>query len=132
MKANGYVSPMDEVRYKSLFLVFSGKLHDAIMSGQVSLTVENVFVENDIFGECVFWTLTVGMIFLEIVWNLFSFACICSTTTTSKLHFISNRFCMMMFLEKVLERSVYFLDWRFSAEHWKDAFATCANACGCG
>ena len=41
-------------RYKSLFLVFSGKLHDAIMSGQVSLTVENVFVENNLFGECVF------------------------------------------------------------------------------
>ena len=41
-------------RYKSLFLVFSGKLHDAIMSGQVSLTVENVFMENNIFRECVF------------------------------------------------------------------------------
>ena len=41
-------------RYKSLFLVFSGKLHDAIMSGQVSLTVENVFMENNIFQECVF------------------------------------------------------------------------------
>ena len=41
-------------RYKSLFLVFSGKLHDAIMSGQVSLTVENVFMENNFFRECVF------------------------------------------------------------------------------
>ena len=61
-------------RYKSLFLVFSGELHDAIMSGQVSLTVENVFVENDIFGECVSWTLTVRMMFLEIVWNLFCLA----------------------------------------------------------
>ena len=61
-------------RYKSLFLVFSGKLHDAIMSGQVSLTVENVFMENNIFQECVFWTLTVRMMFLEIVWNLFCLA----------------------------------------------------------
>ena len=48
-----------------LFLVFSGKLHDAIMSGRVLLTVEdvswrttffeNVFLdvdnENDIFGN---------------------------------------------------------------------------------
>ena len=41
-------------RYKSLFLVFSEKLHDAIMSGQVSLMVENVFMENNIFRECVF------------------------------------------------------------------------------
>ena len=41
-------------RYKSLFLVFSGKLHDAIMSGRVSLTVDNVFMENNIFRECVF------------------------------------------------------------------------------
>ena len=40
--------------YKSLFLVFSGKLHDAIMSWMISLTVEDVFVENSIFGECVF------------------------------------------------------------------------------
>ena len=61
-------------RYKSLFLVFSGKLHDAIMSGRVSLTVENVFMENNIFRECVFWTLTVRMMFLEIVWNLFCLA----------------------------------------------------------
>ena len=36
------------------FWCFSGKLHDAIKSGQVSLTVENVFVENNIFRECVF------------------------------------------------------------------------------
>ena len=41
-------------RYETLFLVFSGKLHDAIMSGQVSLTVEDIFVENNIFRECVF------------------------------------------------------------------------------
>ena len=85
-------------RYKSLFLVFSGKLHDAIMSGQVSLTVENVFMENNIFRECVFWTLTVRMMFLEIVWNLFCLAwCICSTTTTSKLHFISTGFACQRF-----------------------------------
>ena len=37
-------------------------------------------------------------------------------------------FCMMMFLE----RSVYFLDWRRFAEYWNGAFATYANACGCG
>ena len=70
--------------------------------------------EQHFWRMCFFWTLMVRMMFLEIVWNLFCLAwCICSTTTTSKLHFISNRFCMMMFLEKVLERSVYFLDWRF-------------------
>ena len=122
-------------RYKSLFLVFSGKLHDAIMSGQVSLTVENVFVENDIFGECVSWTLTVRMMFLEIVWNLFCLAwCICSTTTTSKLHFISTGFACQRFEHGwdgfCGER--LFLDWRRFAEYWKDAFATYANACGSG
>ena len=41
-------------RYESLFLVFSGRLHDAIMSGMMSLMVENVFMENNIFRECVF------------------------------------------------------------------------------
>ena len=40
-------------RYETWFLVFSGKLRDAIMSGQVSLTVEDIFVENNIFRECV-------------------------------------------------------------------------------
>ena len=40
-------------RYESLFLVFSGRLYDAIMSGMMSLTVKNVFMEN-IFQECVF------------------------------------------------------------------------------
>ena len=41
-------------RYESLFLVFSGRLYDAIMSGMMSLTVENVFMENNIFRECFF------------------------------------------------------------------------------
>ena len=40
-------------RYESLFLVFSGRLYDAIMSGMMSLTVKNVFMET-IFQECVF------------------------------------------------------------------------------
>jgi hypothetical protein len=41
-------------RYESLFLVFSGKQHDAIMSGIISLTVEIAFMENNIFRESVF------------------------------------------------------------------------------
>ena len=108
-------------RYKSLFLVFSGKLHDAIMSGQVSMTVENVFVENNIFGECVFWTLTVRMMFLcfldvdgenDVFGNRLEFVLPRMTYLLDNNNFQTalyfKPFCMMMFLE----RSVYFLDWR--------------------
>ena len=57
-------------RYKSLFLVFSGRLHDVIMSG---MTIENVFMENNIFRTCL-WTLTVRMMFFEIVGICFCLA----------------------------------------------------------
>ena len=55
-------------RYKSLFLVFSGKLHDAIMSGMRKFSwrttfFENVFVDVDSESDV-----------LEIVWNLFCLA----------------------------------------------------------
>ena len=87
------------------------------------------------FSRMCFWTLTVRMMFLEIVWNLFCLAwCICSTTTTSKLHFISTGFACQRFEHGwdgfCGER--LFLDWRRFAEYWKDAFATYANACGSG
>ena len=73
--------------------------------------------ENDVFGNRLEFVLPRMMYLLD------------NNNFQTALYF---RFCMMMFLEKVLERSVYFLDWRFFAEHWKDAFATYANACGCG
>ena len=41
-------------------------------------------------------------------------------------------FCMMMFLEKVLERSVYFSGLASFCRILECAFATYANACGCG
>ena len=70
------------------------------------------------------------MMFLEIVWNLFlpRMMYLLDNNNFPKLYFIFKPFCMMMFLE----RSVYFLDWRRFAEYWNGAFATYANACGCG
>ena len=80
------------------------------------------------FWRMCFWTLNVRMMFLEIVWNLFCLAWrICSTTTTSKLHFISNRFAWWCFW-----REAFISGLASFAEYWNDAFATYANACGCG
>ena len=98
-------------RYKSLFLVFSGKLHDAIMSGQVSLTVENVFMENnfsenvlldvdsenDVFGNRLEFVLPRMMYLLD------------NNNFQTALYF--NRFCMSTFLnmvEMVFVENVYF------------------------
>ena len=118
-------------RYKSLFLVFSGRLHDAIMSGMMSLTVENIFMENNIFRECVcgrwqwewcFWK-SFGILFC-LAW------CICSTTTTSKLHFISTGFACQRFehgWDDFCGERLFFWTGIF-ATRLEDAFATCANA----
>ena len=115
-------------RYKSLFLVFSGKLHDAIMSGQVSLTVENVFVENNLFGECVFGRWMWEWCF----WKSFGI-CFASHDVFARQQQLPN--CTLF--QTVLHDDVFgekrlFLDWRRFAEYWNDAFATYANACGCG
>ena len=40
--------------HNSWFLVFSGKLHDANMSGMVSMIFEDAFVENDVCEKRVF------------------------------------------------------------------------------
>ena len=101
------ISPMDEV-WIVVFGVFSGKLHDAIMSGQVSLTVENVFVENNIFWECVVDVDGEDDVFgnrLEFVLPRMMYL-LDNNNFQTALYF--KPFCMMMFLEKVLERSVYF------------------------
>ena len=116
-------------RYKSLFWVFSGELHDAIMSGQVSLTVENVFVENNIFGECFFLDVDGEN---DVFGNRLEFVLPRMIYLLDNNNFQTALYFKPFLHDDVLERSVYFLDWRFFAEHWKDAFATDANACGCG
>ena len=84
------------------------------------------------FSRMCFWILTTTMMFLETVWNFFCLAwCICSTTTTSKLHVISNRFCMMMFFGDGF-REAFISGLASFCRILEYAFATCANACGSG
>ena len=79
--------------------------------------MENVFLdvecENDVFGNRLEFVLPRMTYLLD------------NNNFQTALYF--KPFCMMMFLEKRL-----FLDWRRFAEYWNDAFATYANACGCG
>ena len=120
-------------RYKSLFLVFSGELHNAIMSEQVSLTVENVFVENNIFGEC---------FFLDVDGENDVFGNRLEFVLPRMMYLLdNNNFQTALYFKPFLHDDVFgegfgekrlFSGLAFFPEHWKDAFATYANACGCG
>ena len=117
-------------RYESLFLVFSGRLHDAIMSGMMSLTVENVFMENNIFRECVFgrWQ------WERCFWKPFGFFWVRMMYLLDNNNFqialYFNWFCMSTFwtwLRWFLWRTFIFLDW-----HFCNATERCiCNMCKC-
>jgi len=82
-----------------LFFVFSGKLHDAIMSGQILLTVENVFMENNFFQECVLDVDGEDDVFgnrLEFVLSRMMYL-LDNNNFQTALYF--NRFCMSTFFE---------------------------------
>ena len=102
--------------YNRWFLEFSGNLHEANMSGRVTMTVENVFVENNILWECVLGD-EFGICFDSHV--------VCARQQQLPNSFILNWFCMWMVWEfhgeeRLFSGLAFVDDW--------NAFATCANA----
>ena len=105
-------------RYKSLFLVFSGRLHDAIMSG---MTVENVFMGKNILRTCL-WTLTVRMMFLEIVEFALPRMMYLLDNNNFQTALYFNWFCMSTFLnmvEMIFVENVCFSGLAFLQRDWK-------------
>ena len=109
-------------RYKSLFLVFSGRLHDAIMSGMMSLTVENVFMENNIFENVFLDVDSENDVFgnrLEFVLPRMMYL-LDNNNFQTALYF--NWFCMSTFLnmvEMIFVENVYFSGLAFLQRDWK-------------
>ena len=91
------------------------------MSGQVSLTVENVFMENNIFQECVLDVYGEDDVFgnrLELVLPRMMYL-LDNNNFQTALYF--NRFCMLTFFEHGWDGFCgerLFLDWCRFVEYW--------------
>ena len=85
--------------YNMWFLEFSGNLHEANISGRVSMTVVDVFVENSILWECVFG---------DEFGTCFDSHDVCARQQQFPNNFISNWFCMWMVWEVCGRERLFF------------------------